>query len=507
MKKLIFTMAILATGSSFAQSITDALNYTGSNVTGTARYRAMGGAFGALGGDLSAIGDNPASSAVFTKGVASLSVVGDSFDTTANFLGNSTLISDSDVSINQAGGVFIIEGAPNSRWKKISLGFNYDRTANFDTQFRAVGTNTTSISSYFNNFAQGVPLDLLQTVNGESVGELYQFLGETEGFGAQQALLGFQSFIINPASDDLNNTEYSVNTVADTYDQDYTLASRGYSGKASFNLGAQYNDNLYLGLNLNSHFLDFNQSTVLFESNDAGPDQGFTNVTDIRFENNLRTIGSGFSFQLGAISRVTKNIRLGFTYDSPTWKTITEETSQRVSTTAVDDDGVFTTNVDPNVTNIFESYEIKTPQKLTGSFAFLFGKYGLISFDYSYKDMTELSFRPESDPFFNAQNIAIDNLLKPVNSYRLGGEIRAQEWSFRGGARYEDSPFIDETTIGDLFGYSFGLGYNFGQVKLDIAYDTFTQDRNQQLFQTGLTTAAAVNSENTSIIATLTVSL
>lgn len=500
-------MAILATGTTFAQSITDALNYTTSNVTGTARYRAMGGAFGALGGDLSAIGDNPASSAVFTRGTASFSVVGDSFDSNTTFLGNTSQISDTDVSINQAGGVFVIEGTPNSRWNKITLGFNYDRTGNFDNQFRAAGTNTTSISSYFNNFAQGVPLELLETVNGESVGELYQFLGETEGFGAQQALLGFQSFILDPATNDLGNTEYFVNTVADTYNQDYVFASRGYNGKASFNLGAQYNENLYLGLNLNSHFLDYNQSTILFESNDAGPNEGFTNVTDIRFENNLRTIGSGFSFQLGTIYKASDNVRLGFTYDSPTWNTITEETSQRVSTTAVDDAGVFTTNVDPNVINLFESYDIKTPGKYTGSFAYLFGKKGLLSFDYSYKDMTNLSFRPEGDAFFNAQNALIDNILQPVNSYKVGGEIRSKEWSFRGGYRYEDSPFIDETTIGELSGYSLGLGYNFGQIKLDIAYDTFTQDSNRQLFQTGLTTAASINNDNTSIIATLTVSL
>ena len=507
MKRLIFTLAILATGSSFAQSITDALNYSTSNVTGTARYRAMGGAFGALGGDLSAIGDNPAASAVFTKGTASLSIVGDTFDNTTTYLGNTRTVSDSDVSINQAGGVFIIGGASNSRWNKISLGFNYDRTANFDNQFRAVGTNTTSISSYFSDFAQGVPLELLETIDGESVTDLYQFLGENEGFGAQQALLGFQSFILDPATNDLNNTEYFVNTVGEDYDQEYLLASTGYSGKASFNIGAQYNDNLYIGLNLNSHFLNYNQSTVLFESNDAGPDAGFTNVTDIRFENNLRTIGSGFSFQLGAISKVNDNLRLGFTYDSPNWTTITEETTQRVSTTAIDDDGTFTTNLSPNVTNLFENYEIKTPGKYTGSLAYLFGKKGLISFDYSYKDMTNLSFRPEGDAFFSAQNALIDNVLQPVNSYKLGGEIRAQEWSFRGGYRYEDSPFINETTIGDLSGYSLGVGYNFGQLKLDVAYDTFTQDRNQQLFQTGLTTAAGINGDNTSIIATLTLSL
>ena len=507
MKKLLLMVAIAASGTTFAQSITDALNYSTSNTTGTARYRAMGGAFGALGGDLSAVGDNPASSAVFTKGTVSFSLSSDHLDNTTNYLGNSTSSSDTDLSLNQAGGVFVINGAGNSRWNKFTLGFNYDRIGNYDNQYRAIGTNTNSISSYFLDFAQGVPLDLLETLDGESITDLYQFLGETEGFGAQQALLGFQSFILDPVTNDPGNTEYFVNTVGENYEQEYLFASGGYSGKASFNIGAQYNDNLYLGLNLNSHFLDYNQSTVLFESNDAGADEGFTNVTDVRFENNLRTIGSGFSFQLGAISKITDNIRLGFTYDSPTWTTIDEETTQRITTTAVDDAGVFTTVVNPRVTNVYESYEIKSPEKFTGSAAYLFGKKGLISFDYSYKDYTDLSFRPDSDIFFNAQNLAIDNLLQPVNTYKVGGELRAQEWRFRAGYRYEDSPFKDETTISELTGYSAGVGYNFGKVKVDVAYDNFTQDRTTSLYSTGLTDRTTVASDNTSVIATLTLSL
>lgn len=507
MKKLFLILAISASGTTFAQSIAEALNYSTSNTIGTARYRAMGGAFGALGGDLSAIGDNPASSAVFTKGTVSFSLSNDNLDNTTTFLGNSTSSSDTDLSLNQAGGVFIIDGAGNSGWNKFSLGFNYDRIGNLDNQYRAIGTNTNSISSYFSDFAQGVPLDLLETLDGESVTDLYQFLGETEGFGAQQALLGYQSFILDPLTNDPGNTEYFVNTVGEAYEQEYLFASEGYSGKASFNIGAQYNDNLYVGLNLNSHFLDYNQSTVLFESNDAGPDEEFTNVTDIRFENNLRTIGSGFSFQLGAISKVTDNLRVGITYDSPTWTTIDEETTQRITTTAVDDAGVFTTVVNPRVTNVYESYEIKSPGKYTGSAAYLFGKKGLISLDYSYKDYTALSFRPESDAFFNAQNAAIDNLLQPVNALKLGGEIRAQEWSFRAGYRYEDSPFKDETTVSELTGYSAGVGYNFGNVKVDVAYDNFTQDRTTSLYSTGLTNSTTVASDNTSIIATLTISL
>ena len=49
----------------YSQDITDAINWSIENESGNARYSAMGGAFGALGGNLSAISSNPASGAVF----------------------------------------------------------------------------------------------------------------------------------------------------------------------------------------------------------------------------------------------------------------------------------------------------------------------------------------------------------------------------------------------------------------------------------------------------------
>ena len=43
----------------------DALLLSGENSQGTARFESMGGAFGALGGDLSSININPAGSSVY----------------------------------------------------------------------------------------------------------------------------------------------------------------------------------------------------------------------------------------------------------------------------------------------------------------------------------------------------------------------------------------------------------------------------------------------------------
>ncbi len=504
MKKIFLIFATIVVAQvTYAQSIQDALRYSQTNTTGTARYRALGGAFGALGGDMSAISTNPASSAVFIKSAFSFSLANDNVTNEVGYNGDFRESDDGSLTFNQVGGVFVIEGNGNSKWKKVTLGLNYDRTQNFDNEFAAFGTSGQTIGDYFLNFAQGVPLDLLQLRDNESTADLYQFLGENEGFGAQQAFLGFQSFLIDPVDfDNPNGTTYISNVEGTSFTQDYLSSSVGYNGKAAFNIGAQYGENIYFGLNLNSHFFDYEQSNSLLETNTNA-----TGITAIRFDNYLRTFGSGFSFQLGTIARVSKDIRLGLTYDSPTWFTISEEGSQRLITDRVEDDQVITEDIDPRVLNVYQDYEISTPGKYTGSIAYLFGQQGLISFDYSYTDYSQLSFRPKDDPFFASQNAAIDNQLKGAGTYKIGGEYRFEDWSFRGGYRLIESPYEDEFTIGELTGYSLGLGYNFGNVKFDVAYDSTEQDINQSLYSTGLTNAPATNRTNRSVVATLTFNL
>ncbi|UJH89691.1 hypothetical protein LZ575_11495 [Antarcticibacterium sp. 1MA-6-2] len=75
MKKVYITViALLAMTFSQAQDITDAVRYSTEGLSGTARFRAMSGAFGALGGDLSAMTVNPAGSAVFLNSYSTVSL-------------------------------------------------------------------------------------------------------------------------------------------------------------------------------------------------------------------------------------------------------------------------------------------------------------------------------------------------------------------------------------------------------------------------------------------------
>ncbi len=68
MKKIFFLIISGLTFSlSHSQEVSDAVRYAQDNLTGTARFRAMSGAFGAVGGDLSSLSVNPAGAAIFSN--------------------------------------------------------------------------------------------------------------------------------------------------------------------------------------------------------------------------------------------------------------------------------------------------------------------------------------------------------------------------------------------------------------------------------------------------------
>ncbi|MCW8982112.1 MAG: outer membrane protein transport protein [Altibacter sp.] len=506
MKRISFLLiTVLSMTVSNAQDITDALRYGTENINGTARFNALSGAFNALGGDVSSMAINPAGSAVFLTNSLSISLDIKDIENNATYFNSRIRSFDADANLNQAGAVFVFNNADEeSPWKKFTLGLNYISTNDFDNEVFSKGTGNTSIGSFFLAQAQGIPLDLLQLQGSETISDLYTFLGETQGTAAQNAFLGYQGFIFDPVDPtNSQNTQYTSNIASGTFNQEYAHLTRGYNGKYTMNFATQYNDNLFFGINLNTHIIDFDRYTYLYESNN---NPGSV-VTQVGFENNLSVLGSGFSAQIGAILKVADNSRISLSYDTPTWHVISEETTQYLETERVEEGVTIDQIVNPRVINVFEDYNLRTPGKVAIGIAQVFGKKGLISFDYSYKDYANTEFSPKNDPFFIAENAFIRERLKDASTYRLGGEYRIDNLSLRGGVRYEESPYQDEVTVGDLSGFSLGVGYNFGNYTFDISYARSEQSRSQQLYKVGLTDTVLIDTTQSNIVFTLGLNL
>ena len=484
-------------------SYQDALRYYFDNIQGTARFRAMGGAFGALGGDMSAVSINPAGSVIFNTSHASLSLDVNSINNDVDFFGRVNSNNDTDINLNQAGAAFVfVNSNPNSKWNKFSLSLAYDIANNYEDNWVAQGTNTNnSIADYFLGYANGLRLDEISALPGETLTDAYADIGSVFGFGHQQAFLGYESFVIDPVQNTDDNTAYTSTIQGNNFDQRFVYATNGYNGKLAFNFATQYDNKLSLGVNLNAHFIDYTRSTLFTESNSDA-----TSTTDfVDFRNDLYTTGAGFSLQLGAIYNLTDELRAGVSYNTPTWYRITEETSQYLASREAGTNNFDIVN--PNVINLYPDYRLQTPGKITGSLAYVFGKRGILSFDYSVKDYSNITFRPTSDAFFAQENQNIDNLLGQAATMRIGGEFKIKQLSLRAGYVTEESPFQNNQLFGDLERYSAGLGYNFGDLKLDVSFVQTQRDTNFQLFQVGLTDSAALDTSRTDVTLTLSYSL
>ena len=319
MKKLILTLiGVASVLNSYSQDLTDALRYSTGETQGTARFKSMSGAFGALGGDISAVSINPAGSAIFNSSHGALSISSLSTSNAASY-GSTTQNSKINAfDLNQIGAAFVFKNKdPEASWNKFVISVFYEQLDNYSNKIFTAGSTQNTIGSYFTNIANGLRLDEISALPGESISQAYNAIGASYGYDFQQAYLGYESFILQPVQDSNDNTAYTSNIAAGDFYQEYSYASTGYNGKFSANLGLQYNKNISFGINLNSHFINYERSTYLYEEN---TNVGST-INQVDFENTLLTMGEGFSLQLGSIVKVNDFIRLGITYDSPTWLT------------------------------------------------------------------------------------------------------------------------------------------------------------------------------------------
>ena len=460
------------------------------NISGNARFEAMSGAFGALGGNLSAININPAASAVFNINQFGLSTSTQSTANNTSYFGTSTPTENRNSGLNQIGGVLILKNnSTDVAWKKIAFGFNAQMQSSYNNTIQINGTNSENgLDSYFLDYAAGKNGGIFGLNDGETVRDVYQFFGESAGYGFeyQQAFLGYQGYIFDYFEDD---GLFVSNAIYSSVQHNHKILTSGDKWDMAFTISGQYNDWLYLGANMNISGIEYRQISSTTES---GYDSN-SPMREIYFQNDLFTYGGGVSLQFGAIAMPNKYVRLGASYKSPTWYSLKDEFSQFLETQSNDADGnSFIDVIDlTNTINIYEDYTIKTPSELRGSLAYIFGARGLISLDYSLKKYQNTHIGPNDNDVFIALNDQIDHSWTSVSSYRIGGEYRQGGVSLRAGYHLEETPYSNSSILGDRSGYSFGIGLNFKLSVINLSILNSEQLRSHQLYDTGLVDLAS----------------
>lgn len=397
------------------------VQFSKENINGTARYNAMSGAFGALGGDLSSIEINPAGAAVFLKSEFAVSLNIRNTETNSSFYGTNELTENDYTNLSQAGGVFVFNTRNNSDWSNLALGFNYSMANNFDGLWIAKGNS---------GFAPISDIYDPTLVYGFSDGQYFKNLTD------------------------------------------------GRNNKYSFTIASQYNDNLYVGASLNTYDIEYYQNTLIEEYNSDDN----ANTFDISQIQELLTYGDGFSFNVGFISKPNDNIRFGLAYQSPVWYTLSEDFVE-YDVEFYESELNLDLNPDYSGLNAFD-YKLRTPSKFTGSFAYIFETQGLISIDYIYKNYSniKLSNVKYNMDDFSDDNQNFKSHLESTGELRIGTEWRFDAISIRGGYHYEKSPYKNALDSDSNDGFSLGAGYKFRGGKLDFSYQKDTNTAPYSLY-------------------------
>jgi hypothetical protein len=487
MKKYIFSAIVAAATvpAMVAQSSIDALQVAQPNFRGTARYMSMGGAFTALGGDLSAITQNPAGIGVYRR-----SEIGGTLDLSFNnSKADGISYNKTKFACNNFGyvGTVNLSGAMET----FSFGASYNRVNQFNRRTRGyVGTAATSLTNYIASFMNGVDESEL------NFGTNYNpYEGNVDWLGA----LAYNSYLINPVSGN-SSTYQGLYTNGTNSDSQLDVYEDGYVDEYNFTFGGNFSNTVYWGVGIGIQDLEYKRYTDYSESMSGArayseAQGGLVNSNaEYYLSNDKRISGTGWKVDFGLIFKPVNEFRIGAAVHTPTYYDLKTDYQGRVdySYTA---DGSETTGSEYTDNALYE-WRLRTPWRFMIGAAGVLGSDAIISFDYervAYNDMKIQNAvydnwgggHYEDNDIMNED---IRNYTRAGNIFRVGFEYRVTpQFSIRAGynaqlsnikSEVADNNYDINTSNTDP-SYSFdkttqnasiGLGYRFGSWYLDGAY-------------------------------------
>lgn len=460
MRKLLGIFIIILLSGSFIHAQTpyvlNAYSFSQYDYHGSARFTAMSGAFGALGGDISSIAINPAGLGVYRSSEVVFSPGMVFNNMSASYLGNTMDQNTYDMSLDNIGFVasYDLENS-DTRWVNANFSFAYNKTKDFNSEVNMRGVNNYSIMEHFINRANNNVWDPFYE-------EMFWQVYLIDTLDNYPAPLVYTSKITDTIAS--NPAGFNIN-------QQKVIRRDGSTGEYSFSFGANYAHKLYVGASIGIVRLNYEEYASHYEYESASTTD-IINFQSLTLDEVAETSGSGFNLKFGLIYKPVEFVRLGFAFHSPTFYDFEEN---------------FYTRVENGSDSFIESdistykYSLKTPMRLNGSVGFQIGKMALIDFDYEFVDYAKMELDDEA----NSQGVIDDNediqeYYQATHNIRAGAEFRLNTLYFRGGASYSTSPYTENTINSDnnVIGVSGGLGYRQNNFFIDFGFRQLVNDYN-----------------------------
>jgi hypothetical protein len=455
MKKIVYSFFILifSVAGIQAQNEVDALRYAQLNPVGTARFASMGGAFGALGGDISVLATNPAGLGLFRSSQATLTYGWNNHNITAQFFESNKAVDTYSNKPTNVGFVMAGVAEEQSDWKFINIGFSYTQLKNYDARFTLDAKNTNS--------------SLLDweaaKLNGGIIAE------------------GNSSYYLSGALiyDTINHSylnDYQDAGMGYNLEQIHQFYSSGYAGEYNFSVAGNYLDKIYFGGSIGLQQIRYEQTIMHSEVPNYNIALKYFDSYDY-----FTSKATGFNLKLGFIYKLNQMVRLGASIQTPTVFNVKEDAWTDVYTT-YEQDGIIYDGVGEAPINTF-NWEYYSPLITAGSVAFVFGNHGMLSVDYELINYSGMRISAD-DQLFDEENSNIQDFYKTSQNIKLGGEYRLGVLSLRGGFAYLGSPFESVTINSDAYTlvYSGGAGLVAGNAYFDIAYHYTSSNENYLMY-------------------------
>jgi hypothetical protein len=475
MKKLLYVLAFSGCTAAYAQEPADALRFSFTVPSGTARQQAIGGAMGSLGGDISATFVNPAGLGFYKTGDLTLSPSLRFGKAASSFLGRKETDKTQKFSLGTTG-IIIASGSTSGKARSQALSIAFNTSGDFKNNILYRGINNQS--SYSQQYIEELANNQVRSI--ESAANDY-------GFGSS---LAFNTYWIDTTGSAAGISGFRSRAQAIAGSgliQEQKLTTRGGIYEPSLGLALNFNDKLFVGGSLSVPYVYYNKEATFTEADatDNGSNEfDFASLTEY-----VTRKGFGFNAKAGVIYKPKEYWRVGLAIHSPTIYNLTDDNQVDIATNTENYKGLLTDNSTtyPGLSSEFK-YTMVTPYKLVGSVSYVIREIqdvtkqrGFVTADVEYINYKASSFQPWDDEerqtsnadkaYLKSLNTAIDNAYKGAFNFRAGGELKFTTLMVRLGAAYYGNPYKNiNGEKGSKLNLSGGLGYRNKGKFVDLTY-------------------------------------
>lgn len=381
---------------------------------GTARYVGMGGAMTAIGGDPTAVMDNPAGLGLYRRNEIAMTI-DETIDRTQQLDSRDSYQRERFMVPNVAG--IMAWGSPNKQRGMIfnNFMFSYNRLASFNRDIVTQGTQLGMVQTIC-NITNGLP---------ESNFDQDKVWEDTKI--AWLSILGYETYLINPTTND------QWTPVDNFTNGSLSISESGNYDQYTFSWASNINNQWHVGLSLNVPTLSYTKNISILETN---------RINSAELKSMYYVSGMGVSGSIGLIYRPIRSLRIGASFHTPTVLGLSVQTEGDMYSTV---DNLQYETLTP--ASGVQTSEIVSPLRTSFSVAGQIGNEALISLQYDY---------------------AHSAYMEDLHTLRIGAEAQAYRGLFFNAGYVYESSFLREDPI-------WMLAYNEIRTDMDYRYTANTQ--------------------------------